>query len=44
MQEIKKVWKYYWKSYIDMIDQKYMNVNKELKVSRSRYYYLGTME
>lgn len=44
MQEIKKVWKYYWKSYIDKIDQKYMNVNKELKISRSRYYYLGRME
>jgi len=44
MQEIKKVWKYYWNSYIDKIDPKYMKTNKELKVSRSRYFYLGDME
>jgi hypothetical protein len=44
MQEIKKVWKYYWNSYIDKIDLKYMKANKELKVSRSQYFYLGDMD
>lgn len=41
MQNIKQVWRYYWKSYIDKIDPKYLRPNKELDVSRTMYHYVG---
>lgn len=41
--EMKKVWKYYWQSYIDKIDPVFLYPNKELKKTRTRLYYLGEM-
>lgn len=44
MQNIKKVWKYYWQSYIDKINPIYLRSNKELEISRTMYHYIGDMQ
>lgn len=42
-REIKPVWRHYWLSYITKVKNKFLQENKELKISRSKYHYVADL-